>query len=72
MKISTKLLLIRKLKNAKYIWRFIIFMGGVFHETFVSFVTFEEYMFKDSNLLCLKEKFVTHLDAGRVCKTEGS
>ena len=32
-----------------------IIMGGVFHETFVSFITFEVYMFKDSNLLCWKE-----------------
>ena len=31
-------------------------MGGVLHETFVSFITFEVYMFKDSNLLCLKEE----------------
>ena len=31
-------------------------MGGVFHETFVSFITFEVYMFKDSNLLCWKEE----------------
>ena len=27
-----------------------IIIGGVFHETFVSFITFEVYMFKDSNL----------------------
>ena len=33
-----------------------IIMGGVFHETFVSFITFEVYMFKDSNLLCWKEE----------------
>ena len=31
-------------------------MGGVFHETFVGFITFEVYMFKDSNLLCWKEE----------------
>ena len=31
-------------------------MGGVFHETFVSFITFEVYMFKVSNLLCWKEE----------------
>ena len=35
--------------------RFII-MDGVFHETFVSFITFKVYMFKDSNLLCWKEE----------------
>ena len=27
-----------------------IIVGGVLHETFVSFITFEVYMFKDSNL----------------------
>ena len=26
-------------------------MGGVFHETFVSFITFEVYMFKELALL---------------------
>ena len=29
-------------------------MGEVFRETFVSYITFEVYMFKDSNLLCWK------------------
>ena len=33
-----------------------IIMGGVFHETFVSFIAFKVYMFKDSNLLCWKEE----------------
>ena len=33
-----------------------IIMGGVFHETFVSFITFDVYMFKDSKLLCWKEE----------------
>ena len=33
-----------------------IIMDGVFHETFVSFITFQVYMFKDSNLLCWKEE----------------
>ena len=35
-----------------------IIMGGVFHETFVSFVTFAVYMFKDSNLLVGKEELL--------------
>ena len=30
--------------------------AGVFHETFVSFITFQVYMFKASNLLCWKEE----------------
>ena len=33
-----------------------IIMGGVFHESFVSFITFEVYVFKVSNLLCWKEE----------------
>ena len=33
-------------------------MGGVFHETFVSLVTFEVYLFKVSNLLCWKEELL--------------
>ena len=33
-----------------------IIMGGVFHETFISFITLEVCMFKDFNLLCWKEK----------------
>ena len=37
-----------------------IFMGGVFHETFVSFKTFEVHMFKVSNLLCWKEDSLRH------------
>ena len=42
----------------RFIYKLIyaIIMGGVFHETFVSFTTFEVYMFKDSNLLCWKEE----------------
>ena len=36
----------------------VIIMGGVFHETFVSFITFEVYMFKDFNLLCWKEELL--------------
>ena len=32
--------------------------GQVFHETFVSFITFEVYMFKDFNLLCWKEELL--------------
>ena len=34
-----------------------IIMGGVFHKKHVSFITFEVYMymFKNSNLLCLKK-----------------
>ena len=46
-------------------------MGGVFHETFVSFIFFELYKFKNSNLLCWKKEslvmrnscFVIHVDA---------
>ena len=53
-------------------------MGGVFHETFLSCITFEVYMFKVSNLLCWKEESLIKtardvklmLDAGRVWKTE--
>ena len=37
-------------------------MGGVFHETFVSFITFKVYMLKDSNLLCWKEESLKQPD----------
>ena len=33
-------------------------MGRVFHETLVSFITFEVYMFKYSNLIALLERGV--------------
>ena len=32
--------------------------GRVFRESFVSFITFEVYMLKDSNLLCWKEELL--------------
>ena len=31
-------------------------MGRVFHKKHLCFITFEVYMFKDSNLLCWKEE----------------
>ena len=33
-----------------------VFMGGVFHKMFVSFITFKIYKLKDSDLFCWKDE----------------